>query len=130
MVVETQILKHHQYFFFEKIVSGLITKQKHNALRKPVRKQASVRNVMKTKHKLASGLVTRTQSTPPTPVCYIASSASILTKRGVGTPHLTVILAEPRIPFNSAQLVSRQAVCLPPHCCSPPVRLGRESKYV
>ena len=44
--------------------------------------------------------------TPPTPLCYIASSASILTKRGVGTPRLTVVLAETRIPFNSAQLAS------------------------
>ena len=50
----------------------------------------------------ASWLATRTQSTPPTPVCYIASSASILTKRGVGTPYLAVILAW--LPFDRVQL--------------------------
>ena len=50
----------------------------------------------------------RKQSTPPAPLCCIASSVSNLTKHGDGTPCLAVVLAQARVPINGAQLVSLQ----------------------
>ena len=45
-------------------------------------------------------LVVRTPSTPPTPLCYVASSASILTKRGAGN---SVFSRDPRLAEGPSQ---------------------------
>ena len=88
------------FFFVEKIAFGLnkikAQSTKYQERNKRTHRQVYANRFWQLEHRVP----------PPTPVCYIASSASILTKRGVGTPHLTVVLAEARIPFNSAQLSS------------------------
>ena len=71
--------KIHFLLLLRKSLPGLFTRKAHRTNKPGEETSEQVRI-----HMQASRLATRTQSIPPTQVCCIASSASILTKRGAG----------------------------------------------